>query len=130
MKQCPMCGASYADDAKQCICGYRFGAGADDVAPDAEVDPFGPGDGLWWLGWIVALCGTAAAVLAFTMDVTVSTSPFPYPDLMPNAPQSADVVNLQLLQRQMMVLHASLAAVIGGLVLVTAGAIVRAISAR
>ena len=112
MRTCPMCSNEAADDATACICGYTFQAKAAGET-DAPSLPRAKPAIMSWGGGLLAL-GILGAVGSQFMNTTVAS----YPSY-----ASEGVHNIGLMQQQLMVFQAGLAASLGGIICLAVGLI-------
>lgn len=124
-KNCPLCGSDHLEDADVCECGYRFasaGPASSEDAIAARTAPAAPQANLTISGWLMSLGGVAIAIYAFaffdpTVDGYVSGD---YSSV------GARINNTGLLQDQLMLFMAGCSMLIGGVVMLSAGALIEA----
>lgn len=96
------------------------------ATPPLQYESMAPGL-LGVLGSILLIIGGFALFISFQLETSIKAE-VPYGDgILSGITRTSEVVNLQLLQRQMMVLHCSLATISFGLMFLVAATIVSSI---
>lgn len=121
MLNCPMCGSEHLDGTEVCECGYRFANTA--FSSEAMTAPAAPQANLTIPGWLMSLAGIALGVYAFAFFDPSVEAPFDADSL---GSVGSRIINNGLLQEQLMLFMAGCSMLIGGIVMLSAGALLEA----